>query len=518
MDELQFEREVLDLIQHDYKARRNKEKKLAFHIKNQLPVLKRLSDNNVVLIRRTVVELLRRHAATNQLVLELLIERLKQETDIKTVSRICNALGESGTEGVYKVLLERLETETHRFAQRSIILALGKLGFTDWSKKWVKQSREDGIVGDALRTAIEHAKGKRTNNSLILTRPMGKYTVEIYPGLEPLARIEWLAHGLKNWSVRQDRWICFEINNSKQLSVLEKLRTSLSYYHTGVNNFGNNWEKLVLEGCSIIAKQPKVEGGSSLNFRLSLPMMRTRNEYVTKVKSLCKKVVATYGWHNNPSSYTLELRVVQGPNRYSFLWRDMRWPMMQRQPDRKTVPASIHPSVAAGLCFAVEEALKEDLFEIEHGTPFLVDPCCGAGTILYEWLNIFPKSNAMGLDISSKAIATSRNNLRNLEGRSLLEHGDFCELPLKTGSVDVIIANLPFNIRVRHGRSSANLYGSFVKEADRVLRSGGVLVTYTADRKAMESAFKRQGFHTKPRVIIHAGGIDVGIYRARISS
>ncbi|MCP4658630.1 MAG: methyltransferase domain-containing protein [bacterium] len=229
---------------------------------------------------------------------------------------------------------------------------------------------------------------------------------------------------------------------------------------------------------------------------------------------MSREVAEATGWVNNPSRYDVDLRLEPVGGADAVLWRDMSWPSARAGESRRALPASLHPTVAAGFCFAALERLRGKTESPASKAPVLLDPCCGAGTILREWLSLSPDSQALGYDLSEEAVEVSRLNLQGFASRATIEVGDMGHLPLEASSVDAVIANLPFGIRVKHGASNRRLYSRFLTEAIRLLRPGGQLLAYTGDSKALEFALSQAGIHSgRPLAVVEAGGLDAVVYR-----
>ena len=96
-------------------------------------------------------------------------------------------------------------------------------------------------------------------------------------------------------------------------------------------------------------------------------------------------------------------------------------------------------------------------------------------------------------------------------------------LPLAAHSLDVMIANLPFGIRVGQRQSNFSLYCALLSEARRTLRPGGRLVAYTEDSAAFTRA-ARQDWPNFARIAVIQAGVlgrdlvgfvDVGFKKRR---
>ena len=134
-------------------------------------------------------------------------------------------------------------------------------------------------------------------------------------------------------------------------------------------------------------------------------------------------------------------------------------------------------------------------------TQTLLDPTCGAGTILAEALALLPGGVLLGGDVDAEALELAQ---KNLEARgapvrvaapgatlspaaespgAVLFHGDAGALPLPGGSIHALVCNPPWGRQVLPDADMGAFYGALLGEAARVLRPGGRAVLLT-DRVA----------------------------------
>jgi methylase of polypeptide subunit release factors len=448
---------------------------------------------------------------------------LSIEPDVKTRRRLAAAIADSGHSEVSSALARQLELEEHRFVQASLILALGKLGFQDWATHWLEFLGKEGPVAEAMRKAVRPPPATADTDLLAREtkpRPTGTYYLQLYPGLERLAQLEFRQYGLGQAQPLAPGWLKLPNLPDNALASLEQIRTVLADYSlaldvpaTPVHDMRASFDEATH---AMLTSAPYLSEGCT--FRLSLPKMATRGDYNKLVASVSRYIERIRSWHNNPSNYDIDIRLVQHSATESIIWRDRRWPSQRRDETRQVIPASIHPSVAAALCFAASEAELTALNTSEGKGRILLDPCCGAGTILREWLALFQQAQAIGYDISEKAVQLSRMNLAAFESRCQVSKADMRQLPLKDASVDFIVCNLPFGVRVKHQLPNRTLYTQFAREASRVLRRSGWLITYTSDRRAITDALRAAGWrNVSPLTKVLAGGLEVTIHRVQNS-
>ena len=145
---------------------------------------------------------------------------------------------------------------------------------------------------------------------------------------------------------------------------------------------------------------------------------------------------------------------------------------------------SLPTTVAAALAFAAELAAGERV----------LDPVCGSGTLLAE---AHAKERALGallgFDVDADAVRVARANLRELP-RVDVRLGDGAATGLDDGSVDVVLANLPFGKQFGDVASNPALYRRLLVEMRRVLRADrGRALLLTSDGASLAAALRAFG-------------------------
>ncbi len=151
-------------------------------------------------------------------------------------------------------------------------------------------------------------------------------------------------------------------------------------------------------------------------------------------------------------------------------------------------PASLRPTVAAAMVRLAEAKPRH----------VVLDPMCGAGTILAEHLAAIgrvraEKPPALGGDRDAGAVRAAAVNLARL-GEARLVRWDATRLPLPGASVDRVISNPPFGKQLGSPGEVAPLYRAALREYDRVLRPGGRAVLLAADAAALRTAARAVGW------------------------
>ncbi|XP_072276572.1 tRNA (guanine(6)-N(2))-methyltransferase THUMP3 [Pyxicephalus adspersus] len=166
------------------------------------------------------------------------------------------------------------------------------------------------------------------------------------------------------------------------------------------------------------------------------------------------------------------------------------------------------------------------LCDLEPGD-VIVDPMCGTGAIPIEGVNEWPACFFVAGDNNRNAVNRTASNISSLLKRQQSSESytqglpidaaqwDISRLSLRTGSVDVIITDMPFGKRIGSKKKNWDLYPACLLEMSRVCRVGtGRAVLLTHDRKCFIKALARVGhlwrkMHT---VWVNIGGLHAGVY------
>jgi SAM-dependent methyltransferase len=202
-----------------------------------------------------------------------------------------------------------------------------------------------------------------------------------------------------------------------------------------------------------------------------------------------------YGWRNSPTAW--DVNIVPGAAEIGALYLTQRFGELLR------TPASTNPVVAAVLI---------RLAKIEPGQTVL-DPFCGAGTLLVQAAEMARPGRLLGSDVQHRWLRMATDNLRGREVTALLARADAARLPVGTGAVDRVVANLPFGKRVGSHRVNAALYPAAFAEIARVLPSGGRAVLLTDDKRLFREAVQRTRLiRVIKEIVLARGGLHPSAY------
>ena len=179
--------------------------------------------------------------------------------------------------------------------------------------------------------------------------------------------------------------------------------------------------------------------------------------------------------------------------------------MRHRRYKQEHLPASLRPTVAAAMV------------RLAGASPgqVVLDPMCGAGTILAEQVELARKRGAgrvtvWGGDIEANAVVAAAANLRKFDP-DLLLHWDARRLPLPDASVDRIICNPPFGQKVANPAEIGPLYRRAIAEWDRVLKPGGRAVLLVADPQPLLDAIRPFGWSAQKQYRVRVLGLPANI-------
>jgi tRNA (guanine6-N2)-methyltransferase len=200
------------------------------------------------------------------------------------------------------------------------------------------------------------------------------------------------------------------------------------------------------------------------------------------VKGLAGKLPASWRHAEENASVEIWLTIDQATAVCGLRLSDRT--MRHRTYKHEHQKASLRPTVAAAMV------------RLAGARPgqMVLDPMCGAGTILAEQLAVGrpregPAVRVLGGDLDPGALRTTRANLHRLAEVDLVRW-DAGLLPLPDASIDRVISNPPFGKQLGEPEEIGPLYQRVVAELDRVLRPGGVVVLLVANFGALKEAAK----------------------------
>jgi tRNA (guanine6-N2)-methyltransferase len=207
------------------------------------------------------------------------------------------------------------------------------------------------------------------------------------------------------------------------------------------------------------------------------------------------RLVDGYGWRNDPGSW--DVNVEPHGAELGALY------LTQRYGELRRTPASTNPLIGAVLV---------RLAKIQSGQTVL-DPFCGAGTLLVLAGEMAAPGRLFGGDVQRRWLAMAAENLELRGVRAALFRADATRIPVTTGAVDRVLANLPFGKRVGTHRGNEELYPAALREIARVLPGSGRAVLLTDDKRLFRETVQRTPLlRVIKEVVLTRGGLHPSAY------
>ena len=162
--------------------------------------------------------------------------------------------------------------------------------------------------------------------------------------------------------------------------------------------------------------------------------------------------------------------------------------------------ASLRPTIAAAMV---------RLAGAPPGTTVL-DPMCGAGTIMGEQIELSKQRRAgrvevWGGDEDLNALRAASANLRKV-GPAYLARWDARRLPFGANSIARVVSNPPFGKQLSTPEDIGPLYRTLVRECDRILEGDGRAVFLVSELPLLSEAAKRVGWQAMQQVRVRVLG------------
>jgi len=205
------------------------------------------------------------------------------------------------------------------------------------------------------------------------------------------------------------------------------------------------------------------------------------------VEGLAGKI--PHGWHYSNENAWLEIWLTIYSKTAVCGVRLSDRDMRHRTYKLDHIAASLRPTVAAAMV---------RLSGIGPGMTVL-DPMCGAGTIMAESIDVARKRSkagrvqVIGGDIDPNAMFVTAQNLEKV-GPADLARWDARALPLENESVDRIISNPPFGKQLMTMEQIGPLLEDAAAEWDRVLRPGGRAVLLAMEQEGLRRVLLARGW------------------------
>lgn len=170
---------------------------------------------------------------------------------------------------------------------------------------------------------------------------------------------------------------------------------------------------------------------------------------------------------------------------------------------------------------ALNGPVAASMIHLSHPTndDQVVNLACGSGTLMIESYAIAPSRQIQGYDMDCFALNCAAENIRAShypqENFQLIQV-DLHSLPLSSGSVNQIYADLPFGQLVGTHQENLDLYPQVLKEAWRIATDDALFTVITHEVKLMEKLLKEMPYWVAQQTIkITLRGLHPRIYVLR---
>ena len=255
-----------------------------------------------------------------------------------------------------------------------------------------------------------------------------------------------------------------------------------------------------------ILKQFENINNSKLTFRIDITGNLFGNELKKYRENIILKLENQYSLLKNvPSDYQIQLHI--DINNESARW-GVSFPKLIKNNFNyriKDVPASISPTVAAGIIALLKPFIKD--------SKSVLDPFMGSGTLLIERKLSNKKIELFGIDNNKKAIEAARVNFNKINFKAKLILGDSQKYNFNR-TFDEIITNMPFGHRVGVHKGNERLYSLFFERINKWTHKGSVIALYTMEKKLVLKLLyqERHNFELVKQFKIDAGGLQPDLF------
>ncbi|MBV8450654.1 MAG: methyltransferase domain-containing protein [Deltaproteobacteria bacterium] len=262
----------------------------------------------------------------------------------------------------------------------------------------------------------------------------------------------------------------------------------------------------VEQGLAMRARlMPGTRSGRRLRYRV---IARMAGEHQFRRVDLARAIsrgIAERGdhsWRPSPDEADVEFWATLLPRELILAIRLSNERMRHRDYKVAHLPGSLRPSAAAALAL-LSTPMPEDI---------VLDPLCGAGTLLIERAHLGRYQLLIGCDLDAKALAAVRENVGPRYKPLELHRWNATALPLPDSSITKIITNLPWGIRHGSHEDNRRLYPRLLQEFHRLLQPGGRAVILTGETRLMSDLITRGLFRPDKVLRVSILGANAAVY------
>ncbi|MBW9148952.1 methyltransferase [Clostridium sp. CM028] len=425
------------------------------------------------------------------------LSALLSHSDPKVRKNVCGVIGELADPVYLEALYNAYNAEDKLFVRYSYVLAIGNCGSANDAEK-LKRMFEDVVTNekacqenDSLVTTNKHINEEK----LALTRAIDKLSPTArheFKGFEsPVPMLLTVMNYQYQLTLKEldDKWIDGRLVDDGILICekdLDKIYTCRTFYEllyplAECEDLDFDYKAIAdaiinANFVDFLNQCHYNDSNDPFGYRVEFKTMDSNRERSEFVKNLSRELdeLSCGNLRNSPSSYEVEIRILERNNLCSvfvklYSVKDNRFDY--RKNDLAT---SINPVTAAIAIKSIEKWLDP--------SAKVIDPFCGAGTMLIERAKLEEFGSLTGVDIFRTAInaATINSKLANVDIDLIAE--DILEF-VPYGQFDEMITNMPFDNKSTTHNKYADLYSAFVNKIPDFIRPGGMAFVYTIEKQ-----------------------------------
>lgn len=538
MNDINYKNLIEDLATSDDKQRAQIIDKLSKDYNNTMPLLWReaLNQENPRAILSVIRDIIKKEKPRG--IFKRTMGNSKQKlgdflkhSDPKVRKNACGIIGEIGDSEYLESLYTAYTSEEQLFVKSSYILAIGNCGGALDAQRLTKILEDLTIKEKACDDKSGNVKDEKHINEekRALTRAISK--------LSPPVPHEFI--GFKN----PVPMILTTMNDHFQTTLMDLNEKSIKgqLVTEGVYIKEKDFEKIYscrtfyellfpLESCTDLELDYKTIAAAIVNagivkflnqchagdskapfwYRVEFKTMNHNSKRAEFVKNLSRELDEISGGNlkNSPSSYEVEIRVVEKNNSCSvfiklYTLKDNRFDYRG-----KDLPTSINPTTAAIVMKSIAKWLKPNAK--------VIDPFCGVGTMLIERSKLKDYQSLTGVDIFKTGItyAEVNSSLANVKIKLIAE--DILEFSSRE-LFDEMISNMPFESKSGASGFNKKLYGEFVNRIPSLVRPGGMAFLYTVEKNLLkENLIGNKKLKIIDTIKIESGGLTPNVFVIRV--
>ncbi|NMM64345.1 methyltransferase [Clostridium sp. P21] len=454
-----------------------------------------------------------------------------KHSDPKVRKNVCGIIGEIGDPKYLEDLYSAYSSEEQLFVKSSYILAIGNCGGASDAEK-LKSIFEELIIKEkASKDKSLAAKDEKHINEekRAITRAIAKLSPpkpHKFTGFKnpvpmilttmndhfQITLMDLKEKSIKGTTVTEGIYI-----EEKDLKKVYECRTfyELLFPLESCSNLELNYkvvaDKIIKTNIISFLNQCHAGDGSTpFWYRVEFKTTDHSRERSEFVKNLSRELDEISGGNlkNSPSSYEIEIRIIEKNNLCSafiklYTLKDNRFDYRE-----KALAASINPVTAAIVMKNIEKWLKPNAK--------VIDPFCGAGTMLIERAKLKDFKSLTGVDIFNTGIAYAEVNSYLANVNIELKCEDILEF-YSRDRFDEMISNMPFESKSGVSSFNTRLYGEFINRIPSIVRPGGMVFLYTVEKNLLkESLIDNKYLKIIDIIKIESGGLIPHVFVIRV--